>query len=899
MKYIPQNLRQALLTAVAISAAAFPARCEAALLPGGGVAEDAKPKRLLIVAEGPDSHPPGTHEYVAEQKLLAQSLANVPGLEVTTSFADNQWAAGPDLIDKSEGVVLVLAEGGKWMNADPRRKAALLRLAERGGGIVGLHGSIATKKADNIEIALKLLGACHGGPDRKYAVFTANVALAAKDHPITAGMKNFRVRDEFYYRLKRDPQIAGFTPLLTVAVAGKPETVGWCWRRPDGGRSFGFSGGHFFDLWRRPEYQRLFTQGILWTLNMTVAADRFCLENDRLAVSWRIVDGRLMPDEIFNKFSAQKLSQAGAAPFRITLEDEKGDPRIVAAADLESVEPPRYADLEAKPNAVRAGDRATGRALNAAFRDPKSGATIHWRAVLRDGADYVRASVAIAGGDAAARLRNVELLDVRGPGAAQVGSVPGSPVAIGQTFFGVESPFTVNQVSADGFRSSFGCNLPLGKSKAYTFSSVVGAVAAGQLRRGFLRYLERERAVPYHPFLHYNCWYDLVKNINERDVLAAIAAFSREMTAKRGAAIDSYVLDDGWDDPKLGFWAVSKSKFPRGFAPLSDVLEKEHSRLGIWISPLGGYAERKQRTNEARKLGLVRGESLDLSDPKYYAWFRDDCADLMRKNRVNYFKWDEAGAGVSPHFMALLNCADELRQIDPQLFLNVTVGTWPSPFWLHFIDSTWRGGHDQDFIGKGDEREKSLTYRDGQTYRGVVQRGPLYPLNSLMTGGIIHAKGLPSAVRSATAGNDLRREARSFFGLGTNLQELYIQHDMMDAAAWDAVAAAANWAKKNADALVDTHWVGGDPNALQPYGFASWSPRKAVLTLRNPDDQPREIALDAAVVFELPQGAPRKYALGAPYEDQRIKTLALEAGKTATVELEPFEVLVFDASPLP
>ena len=87
----------------------------------------------------------------------------------------------------------------------------------------------------------------------------------------------------------------------------------------------------------------------------------------------------------------------------------------------------------------------------------------------------------------------------------------------------------------------------------------------------------------------------------------------------------------------------------------------------------------------------------------------------MRKSRVNYFKWDKAGEGVTPHFMALLACADELRRIDPQLFLNVTVGTWPSPFWLQFIDSTWRGGGDMGFIGKGDEREKWLTYRDGQT----------------------------------------------------------------------------------------------------------------------------------------------------------------------------------------
>jgi hypothetical protein len=107
-------------------------------LSGTVIAENAKPKRLLLVCQGPDGHPPGTHEYVAGQQLLAQSLANVPDLEVTTSFADADWAQGPELLAKCDGAVLFLSEGGKWMNANPRRKEALLRLAERGGGITGL-----------------------------------------------------------------------------------------------------------------------------------------------------------------------------------------------------------------------------------------------------------------------------------------------------------------------------------------------------------------------------------------------------------------------------------------------------------------------------------------------------------------------------------------------------------------------------------------------------------------------------------------------------------------------------------------------------------------------------------------------------------------------------------------
>jgi hypothetical protein len=118
---------------------------------------------------------------------------------------------------------------------------------------------------------------------------------------------------------------------------------------------------------------------------------------------------------------------------------------------------------------------------------------------------------------------------------------------------------------------------------------------------------------------------------------------------------------------------------------------------------------------------------------------------------------------------------------------------------------------------------------------------------------------------------------------------------MMTPEAWDDVADAAKWAQTNADVLVGSHWVGGDPLKLQIYGYAAWNPHKATLMLRNPDDQPQTVTLDADTVFELPAGAAKSYALTSPYPDQRVQTLSLEAGRPQSITLEPFEVLVFDA----
>jgi hypothetical protein len=234
------------------------------------VAAPDPPKRLLLVSHGPDGHAGGTHEYVAGLKILEKCLANNPGVVVTTVRGDEPWGDGPELIDRAAGVVLFVAEGAKWMQRSPQRFAALNRLAARGGGIVVLHWGLGTKDAQFIDGCLKLVGGCHGGPDRKYKILQAEARIASPDHPVAAGLADFKVRDEFYYRLKFVKAEGTVRPVLRVPIDGNDETVAWTWERPGGGRSFGFSGLHFHDNWRLPEYRRLVTQAALWTMGLPI-----------------------------------------------------------------------------------------------------------------------------------------------------------------------------------------------------------------------------------------------------------------------------------------------------------------------------------------------------------------------------------------------------------------------------------------------------------------------------------------------------------------------------------------------------------------------------------------------------------------------------------------------------
>jgi hypothetical protein len=127
---------------------------------------------------------------------------------------------------------------------------------------------------------------------------------------------------------------------------------------------------------------------------------------------------------------------------------------------------------------------------------------------------------------------------------------------------------------------------------------------------------------------------------------------------------------------------------------------------------------------------------------------------------------------------------------------------------------------------------------------------------------------------------------------------MYITPSLLNEADWDVLAEAARWSHRNADTLVDTHWVGGDPRWLEVYGWAAWSPKKAILTLRNPSAQAQDFELDVARAFELPAGAPRNFSAHSPWTaDAAQSAIELDADEPHTFHLAPFQVLTLEAVP--
>jgi len=189
-----------------------------------------------------------------------------------------------------------------------------------------------------------------------------------------------------------------------------------------------------------------------------------------------------------------------------------------------------------------------------------------------------------------------------------------------------------------------------------------------------------------------------------------------------------------------------------------------------------------------------------------------------------------------------------------------------------------------------------MTYRDADTYGGIVRLGPLYPLNSLMLHGIIYAQHHRDLDKDP--GADFRNEVRSYFGTGTQLQEMYITPSLLSQANWDDLAEAAKWSRTNQEVLKDTHWVGGNPEWLEVYGWASWTPHKGILVLRNPGEREQSIRIRLQDAFELPPGSAQVYSASSPWkEDAGRPALVLRAQEAHECHLAPLEVLTLDILP--
>ena len=628
---------------------------------------------------------------------------------------------------------------------------------------------------------------------------------------------------------------------------------------------------------------------------------KLALGNRALSVEWTTDNGKFH----FSKFQDLVGNQALPVPaeaFVLRLKDGREFP----ASQMSITSPPAVEVLPPTPDASRLSERIHGKKIVMALQ-ASSNLTVVWSGILRDGSNYLRQEIAVRALSEDVPVSEIRMIAWKLPEAKIVGTVAGSPVVANGVFAGFEHPLSKCSVVGGIATCALSRELPLRAGHEVKYSSVIGVTPKTQLRRAFLNYVERERAHPYRTFLHYNSWYDLgyFNKFDQTGALDRVNTFGAELHAQRGVTLSSFMFDDGWDNSQT-LWKFNPG-FPNGLNPITEAAAKYGAAPGIWMSPWGGYGKpHDERIKYGKEQGFeTNQEGFALSGPKYYQHFHDVCMEMISKYRVNQFKIDGTGnanavipgSEFDSDFDAAINLIQDMRGAKPDIYINLTTGTYPSPFWLQYADSIWRGGEDHDFAGVGPWRQKWITYRDGDTYQHVVSAGPLYPLNSLMLHGMIYARYAKNLGTDPT--NDFTDEVHDYFGTGTQLQEMYITPSLLTKENWDVLAESAKWSRNNANILRDTHWVGGDPAKLQVYGWASWSPDKAILVLRNPSDKPQQFSVDVGQAFEIPPSAPTQFQAKSPWEkDRSLQPVRLNAGTPYQFSLAPFQVLTLEATPI-
>lgn len=258
------------------------------LLTQSSVAQSAKQSKKIVLIAGKKSHNPGEHEYLKSVRLLKVMLdqaSNVNGMS-TEVHADG-WPADPATLDDAD-VIFMYADGSDFgMANDPLFVGDHWRVLEkqmkRGCGLVLMHYSTFAPQSHS-QAFLEWVGGYFdyesgkpgaSGKEAWYSAITTETALVKPAvHPVARGLIPFTLHEEFYYKIHFQEKDTRLKPVLTARLSGVNEqTVAWAVERKNGGRGFGFTGGHFYANWEVPTYRKLLLNAIVWAAGGQIPAE--------------------------------------------------------------------------------------------------------------------------------------------------------------------------------------------------------------------------------------------------------------------------------------------------------------------------------------------------------------------------------------------------------------------------------------------------------------------------------------------------------------------------------------------------------------------------------------------------------------------------------------------------
>ena len=260
-------------------------------------------KRIVLIAGRP-SHGPGMHEFRAGCLLFQKALAGVPGVKVDvydmgwpSKEVDGKRVDDSAALDGADAV-LIFADGGKGHPALQNERTAVIdKLEAKGVGLAFGHYGVEVPAGAPGE-AMQRWNAGYYETNWSVNPMWKPEFTTFPNHPITRGVKPFATHDEWYFNMRWTENAAAkgkITPLLVakpsddvrdgpyvsprgpydhiIAASGRDETMMWAYERPNGGRSFGFTGGHTHTNWGDPNQRKIMLNALLWIAKVEVPAN--------------------------------------------------------------------------------------------------------------------------------------------------------------------------------------------------------------------------------------------------------------------------------------------------------------------------------------------------------------------------------------------------------------------------------------------------------------------------------------------------------------------------------------------------------------------------------------------------------------------------------------------------
>ncbi len=513
----------------------------------------------------------------------------------------------------------------------------------------------------------------------------------------------------------------------------------------------------------------------------------------------------------------------------------------------------------------------------------------------------------------------------------------GQPVAFtipsGSMFAGLEYPTATNKLNT-GHKTHITAyqyfGKQIGKSPVTTETFVMALFPDKAIKHHFMEYVEQIAVTPARPYTLYNSWYDLRAAdyprpvpdeyvMNEENVFRIIDLIKENMMDKHDIRLDAFVLDDGWDVYESD-WQLREEQFPNGMKPIADKLKETDTDLGIWFGPTGGYSARMKRINWMKEHGYeaVNNEYrynaayLCLAGKKYSDLFRKRAVDFVEDDDVRYFKWDgiqfscsapDHGHPVGVYsrravMESVVEKCEAVRENHPDVYLNITSGTWLSPWWTKYASQIWMDGGDYGWadLPSYSRRDAAITYRDFVLYDDFKQKELWFPISHLMTHGII--KGNLQMLGGTDEPLDkFTDNAMLYVARGVSMYELYISPTILNNEEWEAISQSLKWARENFETLSTTHMIGGNPTKGEPYGYVHFNGDEGIVALRNPYVDKNSISVALSRNYGLNPDA-ASLVVERIYPTSYIEPELYAEGASLSLELGAYETSVYRVYPL-